>query len=69
MQERRLATLLEDAHQDLPGTSQPRRDLPAREAGHLLDALYASFEDQFRGTREESGIVCGSTFPSLKTRR
>jgi len=53
MQERRLATLLEDAHQDLPGTSQPRRDLPAHEAAHLLDALYASFEDQFRGTREE----------------
>jgi len=37
----------------LPGSSQPRRDLPAREAGHLLDALYASFEDQFRGAREE----------------
>ena len=53
MQERRLAALLEDWRQPQPGTSQPNEDLLAGEAGHLLDALYASFEDQFRGDREE----------------
>jgi SAM-dependent methyltransferase len=53
MQERRLAALLEDWRQPKPGTSQPNEDLLASEAGHLLDPLYASFEDQFRGDREE----------------
>jgi SAM-dependent methyltransferase len=53
MQERRLTALLEDWRQPALGTSQPNEDLLASEAGHLLDPLYASFEDQFRGDREE----------------
>jgi O-antigen chain-terminating methyltransferase len=51
MQERRLASLLEGVRQDPPGA--PHRELFATEAEHLLDPLYASFEDQFRGDREE----------------
>ena len=53
MQERRLAALLEEASRHPPGTPQPYEDLLANEADHLLDPLYASFEDQFRGDREE----------------
>jgi SAM-dependent methyltransferase len=53
MQERRLAALLEEASRHPPGTSRPYEDLLANEADHLLDPLYASFEDQFRGDREE----------------
>jgi SAM-dependent methyltransferase len=53
IQERRLVALLEESHAQPLGISQPRRDLLAGEADHLLDPLYASFEDQFRGDREE----------------
>lgn len=53
MQERRLTALLAGERQHKPGTSQPDEDLLASEAGHLLDSLYASFEDRFRGDREE----------------
>jgi len=53
MQERRLTDLLAEWRQPQPGTSHPNEDLLASEAGHLLDPLYASFEDQFRGDREE----------------
>jgi len=53
MQERRLTDLLAEWRQPKPGTSHRNEDLLASEAGHLLDPLYASFEDQFRGDREE----------------
>jgi SAM-dependent methyltransferase len=54
MQERRLALLLEDAQASSQGTfNQPLVQRMMNEETHLLDALYASFEDQFRGEREE----------------
>ncbi|MFN2515202.1 MAG: methyltransferase domain-containing protein [Pyrinomonadaceae bacterium] len=54
MQERRLALLLEAARKFSPGTvDQSLSRQMATEEDHLLDALYASFEDQFRGEREE----------------
>lgn len=53
MQERRLTALLAERRQRKPDTSQSKEDLWANEAAHLLDPLYASFEEQFRGDREE----------------
>lgn len=54
MQERRLTSLLEEAREHTPAAfSQQRLQTLANEEVHLLDALYASFEDQFRGSREE----------------
>lgn len=54
MQERRLTLLLEEARARPQGDfNQPLVQLMANEEDHLLDALYASFEDQFRGDREE----------------
>ncbi|MDT4896049.1 MAG: hypothetical protein QOH25_1126 [Acidobacteriota bacterium] len=54
MQERRLSRLLEETREHPPGAlNQPFVQLIANEEDHLLDALYASFEDQFRGEREE----------------
>lgn len=53
MQERRLTSLLDEVGKHPPGTSQSYLDLLATEADHLLDPLYASFEDQFRGDRAE----------------
>ncbi len=53
-QQRRLALLLEEARKRLPepmGAEQIRT--LAAETDHLLDALYVSFEDRFRGTRED----------------
>jgi O-antigen chain-terminating methyltransferase len=55
MQERRLTVLLEKARgQEKPGAfTQPLVQQLIDEEDHLLDALYAAFEDQFRGEREE----------------
>jgi SAM-dependent methyltransferase len=53
-QERRLGFFLEEARKRLPkplSTTQ-LANLVAEE-DHLLDAMYASFEDMFRGTRED----------------
>lgn len=57
MQERRLTRLLEEARAPAAAAAGPL-ELPrleqalAAEEEHVLDALYASFEDQFRGDRE-----------------
>ena len=54
MQERRLTSLLEKAREQPPGAfNQPLVQLMSNEEDHLLDTLYAAFEDQFRGEREE----------------
>jgi O-antigen chain-terminating methyltransferase len=53
MQERRLTSLLEEARANPPGAPSSFPDSLAVEEDHLLDPLYASFEDQFRGEREE----------------
>jgi len=54
MQERRVALFLDEARRCLPETftQEQLQDL-VLEKGHLLDALYVTFEDKFRGTREE----------------
>ena len=54
MQERRLTMFLEEARKRLPNPlSQEQLQIMAEEERHDLDALYVSFEDQFRGSRED----------------
>jgi SAM-dependent methyltransferase len=53
-QQRRLTIFLEEARKRLPEpitTGQIENML--KEKDHFLDAMYVSFEDQFRGTRED----------------
>lgn len=53
-QQRRLTLLLEEARKRLPDPiSQEQIEKMVQEEDHLLDAMYVSFEDQFRGTRED----------------
>ena len=53
-QERRLSRLLEEARKRLPAPiSTEQIEAMLTEENHLLDAMYASFEDRFRGTRED----------------
>jgi O-antigen chain-terminating methyltransferase len=53
-QQRRLALLLEEARKRMPeALNQEQLETMVREEDHLLDAMYVSFEDQFRGTRED----------------
>lgn len=54
MQERRVALFLEEARRCLPETfTHEQLQGFIAEKGHLLDSLYVTFEDKFRGTREE----------------
>jgi 2-polyprenyl-3-methyl-5-hydroxy-6-metoxy-1,4-benzoquinol methylase len=54
MQERRLTMFLEEARKRLPDPlNQEQLQSMAEEEKHALDALYVSFEDQFRGSRED----------------
>jgi O-antigen chain-terminating methyltransferase len=54
LQERRLAMLLEEARKGLPEPlSQDQLQVFANEGQRVRDALYVSFEDQFRRTHEE----------------
>jgi O-antigen chain-terminating methyltransferase len=53
MQERRLTVLLEQLKRGDADRSPSVTQAAAEEDDHLLDALYASLEDQFRGPREE----------------
>src|SRR5262249_51745559 len=54
LQERRITLLLEEARKRLPDAwDQAQLQSVAAEADHVLDALYVSFEDQFRGTRAD----------------
>jgi SAM-dependent methyltransferase len=54
MQERRLTMLLEEARKRLPDPLDGEQlSIMAEEERHVLDALYVSLEDQFRGSREE----------------
>ena len=53
-QDRRLRLFLEEARKRLPEPiSTPEIKTMVSEEAHLLDAMYVSFEDQFRGTRED----------------
>ena len=49
MQERRLRLFLEQVRPNAAALNE----VAAKEEDHLLDGLYASFEDQFRGPRDE----------------
>ncbi|QLE44839.1 methyltransferase domain-containing protein [Nostoc sp. C052] len=55
MQQKRLITVfLEDARKRLPEPfSQKELEIFVNEDMHFLDAFYAAFEEQFRGSREE----------------
>jgi len=54
MQERRIALFLDEARRCLPEKfDQKQLASFVREKGHLLDSLYVTFEDKFRGTRAE----------------
>jgi len=54
LQERRLSMLLEEARKRLPEPfNHDQLHTFANEELHLLDPLYVSFEDEFRGTRED----------------
>ena len=64
MQERRLTVLLDEIkHSAAP---HPLTEVAAKEQDHLLDALYASFEDQFRGSCEEISRRLQVYLPFLK---
>ena len=53
-QQRRLRLLLEEAKKRLPEPfSKEQIENIVAEEDHLLDALYVTFENQFRGTRED----------------
>ena len=53
-QQRRLKIFLEEARRRLPEPLSTRQMTEmVKEEDHLLDAAYVSFEDQFRGTRED----------------
>ena len=53
-QERRVGLLLREARKRLPKTiSSNQIQAMLKEEGHLLDAMYASFEDVFRGARAD----------------
>ena len=53
-QQRRLGLLLEEARKRLPAPLNPDQIVTLiNEDEHRLDAMYATFEDQFRGTRED----------------
>lgn len=69
-QERRLTLLLEKARErpaDIVEQSLAR--VLANEEEHLLDGLYASFEEQFRGSREEVTSRLRVYLPILKGAR
>jgi SAM-dependent methyltransferase len=53
-QERRLGFLLEEARKRLPAPiSTAQIESMLTEESHILDAMYASFEDRFRGSRAD----------------
>lgn len=54
LQERRLSLLLEEARKRLPEPFQQHQlEILSEEKDHLLDSLYASLEDEVRGSRED----------------
>ena len=68
MQERRLTVLLDQLRRgDATSASDSFVDVATNEQDHLLDQLYASFEDQFRGSREEIHRRLQVYVPFLKT--
>jgi O-antigen chain-terminating methyltransferase len=66
LQERRLSLLLEEARKRLPQPFAPdQMQILSTEKDHLLDSLYGSLEDEFRGTREDIKAKAASYLPIL----
>jgi len=66
LQERRLSLLLEEARKRLPQPLAPDQlQILKTEKDHLLDSLYCSLEDQFRGTRKDIKEKARSYLPIL----
>lgn len=67
MQERQLSIFLDEAAKRLPEhfTAEEIRNLAGANE-HLLDALYVSFEDRFRGTRENIKEIAKVYLPYIK---
>ena len=69
LQGERLASLLLEARKRLPKHfDQAQLRAIASEEDHTLDAFYASFDDQFRGSREEIKRRLGVYLPIIKAR-
>jgi SAM-dependent methyltransferase len=67
LQERRITLLLEEARKRLPEPfSQEQLQVMTAEENRPLEALYVSFEDQFRGTREDIKERCRVYLPLMK---
>jgi SAM-dependent methyltransferase len=67
LQERRITLLLEEARKRLPEPfSQEQLQVMTAEEQRFLEALYVSFEDQFRGTREDIKERCRMYLPLMK---
>jgi SAM-dependent methyltransferase/molybdopterin converting factor small subunit len=67
LQERRITILLEEARKRLPEPfSQEQLQVMTVEEKRPLEALYVSFEDQFRGTREDIKERCKVYLPLMK---
>ena len=65
-QQRRLALLLEEARRRLPEPFDAGQLATfSAEADHVLDAMYVSFEDDFRGTRADIKQRLSAYLPSL----
>jgi O-antigen chain-terminating methyltransferase len=66
-QHRRLKMLLEEARKHLPKPiSRKQIKEMVKEEDHLLDAMYVSFEERFRGTREDIKILFKEYLPDVK---
>jgi SAM-dependent methyltransferase len=66
-QERRITMLLEEARKRLPAPfNQEQLQVMRAEGERSLEAFYVSFEDQFRGTREDIKERCRVYLPLLK---
>ena len=66
-QERSIHLLLEEARKCLPESfGQDQLESLAKEESHLQDPYYVSFEDQFRGTREDIKERLKAYIPLIK---
>ena len=69
LQGERLANLLSAARKRLPGPfDETQLQAFAKEEAHTLDAFYASFDEQFRGSREEIKKRLQIYLPIIKQR-
>ena len=67
IQERRLGVLLEEAKKRLPEPfDKDQLETFLREETHILDPLYISFEDRFRGTRADIKLKLTEYLPMVR---